>query len=135
MDEVELGRGQSHGIDWELIYCPAHFGYGPEVIARIPGAGSGGRPLPDRLDTPLPAPSVGDGFPNVRRGTLLVHGELGSGFNRLSITSDEGMQEEATIVDCFLRFGFNYFVGVLLSTPNLIEASSACGLSESRIWP
>jgi hypothetical protein len=129
-----LGSGKCDGVDWELVYWP-EAPHGPVVAAAIVGSGSGVQPPSERLDTPFGPPSLGDGFPGMDPGLLLMHGEVQARFDQVQVECVDGETVEGTLVDCQSQFGFNYYVAVLRSKPELVVASSASGTSASRNWP
>jgi len=120
--EAVLGRGQSNGFAWELLYWP-EFPMGPQVLCGIIGTGWGSQ---------APSESLGGPFGKISTSThekdyLLVHGEVQATFDRVTIECEDGSKADATIVDCSSRFGFNYYVVVLPSRRKQVVATSVDG--------
>ena len=130
--EVVLGRGRSDGgLDWELLYWPEDR-HGPQVAYGFIGIG---------WESHAPSEEFGDvfglvGISSNSRG-LLMNGEVQSTVNRVIVECEceTEVEVEATIVDCTSRFGFNYFVAVLLNQAKPVVATSVDGSRAVKAFP
>jgi hypothetical protein len=112
-------------MEWELMYYPDWPFGGPIVGPRFVGRTNAGSKVPDNLEAPVTCA----GFhwrpgPSGNR-ILLLHGQVQSIFDQVEIEGVDGERAPATVVDCSARFGFNYFVAVLLNG-DATEAIATC---------
>ena len=122
--EVVLGRGQSNGIDWELLYWPVWW-HGPHVACGIIGIGWGSHAPSERLTEPFGR--IGTSTHHQFEGVYLVNGEVQSKYDRVTIECESESQIEATVVDCSSLFGFNFYVAVIPSWYSQVVARSKDG--------
>lgn len=88
------------------------------------GVGGGGGEFSERLESAL-----GDVDLSVDEdeGKFFLHGEVQTGFDTVSVVCANGAAIEATVIDCYSQFGFNWYVAILRSEPEEVVAVGSTG--------